>query len=83
MSLLLDLGLVAHPWDSLVGVQLTGAGENAFYPDAKVVNGKLVIVWANGPGEFPHDLRRVDDAFALPRQNLGETAPARSDHADQ
>ena len=71
-----SIGLVAHPWDSLIGVQLTGAGENAFYPDAKVVNGKLIIVWANGPGELPHDLRRVEDAFALPRQNLGETAPS-------
>lgn len=64
------IGLVAHPWDSLIGVRLTGAGQGAFYPDAMAINGRLVVVWSNGPGELPSDRRGVVDALALPRVDL-------------
>lgn len=68
-------GLIAHPWDSLVGVQLSQPGQQTFYPDARVINGQLRVVWANGQGELPGDAVVVHDAFALQRVDFAAPAP--------
>jgi len=70
--------LVAHPIDATIGVVLA-IGDAAFYHDARVVGGRLVVAYATGPGELPHELVVVPDGFALPRVDLrpGTVPPER------
>ena len=68
-------GLIAHPADDASsGIVLAAPGVNAFYPDARVVNGKLVAAWSSGAGELPGELVVCPDVLAQPWTTFG-TAP--------
>ena len=62
------IGTVAHPINSLIGVVLSRA--DAFYPDARWIDGRLRVVWSRRAGELPDDLVVIEDALILPREEL-------------
>jgi hypothetical protein len=69
-------GLIAHPAeDAGAGIVLAPPGVNAFYPDARIVNGALRACWSSGAGELPGELVVVPDVLALPWTTFAATPP--------
>jgi len=81
------LGVVAHPVDSFIGVQIVPLSEAAYYLAVRrLESGAIKAAWSAGQGEHPGDLRTCEDIRALPRvdlltlaQPIGPIGPSRGE----